>query len=367
MFPPPTGSVPSAEQARELDDSFFSSDPLGYFHARIESLIAYAQGAVVDYETGLGGDYARRLGRGPNDMEAPSDSARELQVVVDALSLRQHAAESLIRFWLAVLQTRTTTPGTVSVWVTIADDRRSMIDVLREIAKTDGASDPEVVLTLLLPRGLEREFSTNVDLQRAVAVAEEWLVHAEKLLTRQDINASAAHNKAKHGLAIRARADLRLDLMTHLPPSVGGTLPVSAMRDSIPIFDRPVLEYLARPPAQGKTGAGLELTQLRLDAATLLAETTMLATVHAAAFHVAAARHAEWSPTVTISPYPTLPLGPSPTQLLGKAVTGLRFPVTDLPDGTPTTRRSGIGFNHGVFVPLDFDGDAHESVLLIDG
>ena len=80
------------------------------------------------------------------------------------------------------------------------------------------------------------------------------------------------------------------------------------------------------------------------------------------------ARHAEWSPTVgTISPFPTLPLGPSPTQLLGKAVTGMRFPVTDLPDGTTTTRNSGIGFNHGVFVPLGFDDGAHESVTLVDG
>jgi hypothetical protein len=140
------------------------------------------------------------------------------------------------------------------------------------------------------------------------------------------------------------------------------------MQNSIPIFDRPVLEFLARPPAGGKPGPGLELTQLRLDAATLLAETTMLATVHAAVFHVAAARHAEWSPTVgTISPFPTLPLGPSPTQLLGKAVTGMRFPVTDLPDGTTTTRNSGIGFNHGVFVPLGFDDGAHGSVTLVEG
>ena len=359
MFPPPTGPVPNLQQVRELDNSFFASDPLGYFHARIGSLIAHAQGAVVDYETGLGDDYARRLGRQPRDMEAPSAGARELQVVVDALSLRQHAAESLIRLWLAVLQTRATTPGTVSVWVTIADGKRSMIEVLNEIATTDGADDPEVVRALLLPRGLGREFRTNVRLQQAASVAEEWLVHAEKLLTRPDINASAAHNKAKHGLAIRARSDLRVDLMTRLPPSHEGTLPVSAMQDSIPIFDRPVLEYLARPPAKGQPGSGLELTLLLLDAATLLAETTMLATVHAAVFHVAAARHAEWSPTVgTISPYPTLPLGPSPTQLLGKAVTGMRFPVTDLPDGTPTTRSSGIGFNHGVFVPLRFDDGA---------
>jgi hypothetical protein len=353
---------------RELDDTFFASDPFGYFNARIESLIAHAQGAVVDYKTGLGDDYARHLRRRPHDLDAASANARQLQVAVDALSLRQHAAESLIRIWLAVLQTRAASSGTVSVWVTIADGKRSMIEVLKEIAKTDGANDPGVLLALLLPRGLEQEFGTNARLQQAVHVAEEWLVHAETLLTRSGINASAAHNKAKHGLAVRARSDLRVDLVKHLPPSHDGTLPVSAIHDSMPIFDRPVLEYLSRPPVKGKPGPGLELTQLRLDAATLLAETTMLATVHAAVFHIAAARHAEWSPTAgTISPYPTLPLGPSPTQLLGKAVTGMRFPVTDLPDGTPTTRSSGIGFNHGAFVPLKFDDSAHGSVTLVDG
>ena len=368
MFPPPTGSAPSVEQVRELDDSFFASDPVGYFHARIESLIAYAQGAVADYGTGLGDDYARHLGRQPHDMGAPSAGARELQVVVDALSLRHHAAESLIRLWLAVLQTRATAPGTVSVWVTMADGKRSMIEVLKEIAKTEGADDPEVVLALLLPRGLGGEFRTNARLHQAVSVAEEWLVHAETLLMRQDINASAAHNKAKHGLAIRARSDLRVDVVTGPLPSHDGTLPVSAMQNTVPIFDRPVLEYVARPPSKGKPGSGLELTQLRLDAATLLAETTMLATVHGAVFHVAAARHAEWSPTVgTISPFPTLPLGPSPTQLLGKAVTGMRYPITDLPDGTTTTRSPGIGFNHGVFLPLEFDDGAHDSVTLVDG
>lgn len=368
MFPPPTGPEPSVEQVRELDDSFFASDPFGYFQARVESLITYAQGAVVDYGTGLGEDYARRLGRQPQDPEAASANARELQVVVDALALRQHAAESLIRLWVAVLQTRAATPGTVSVWATIADGKTTMLQVLEQFADTEDANDPEVTLALLLPRELAREFGENAQLQQAVSVAEEWLVHAEQLLMRLDINLSAAHNKAKHGLAIRARSDLRVDFVEHLPVSHDGTLPVSAIQNSVPIFDRPVLEYLARPPREGKTPHGLELTQLRLDAATLLAETTMLVTVHAAVFHVAAARHAEWSPTVgTIRPYPLLPPGPSPTQLLGKAVTGMRFPITDRPDGTPTTRRSGIGFNHGVFVPLEFDHGSHASMTLVDG
>src|SRR5665647_3619848 len=57
VFPPPTGPVPNVEQVRELDDSFFASDPFGYFRARIESLIACAQGAQVDYGTALGDDY----------------------------------------------------------------------------------------------------------------------------------------------------------------------------------------------------------------------------------------------------------------------------------------------------------------------
>ena len=367
MFPPPTGPVPNVEQVRELDDSFFASDPFGYFRARIESLIVHAQGAQVDYGTALGDDYRRRLGAEVQHLANTSADARELQVVVDALSLRQHAAEALIRLWLAVLQTRTAPPGAVSLWATVADGETSMMKVLKAIAKTDGATDPRVVLALLLPHDVVPAFGMNEQLQQAVAVAEEWLVHAEKLLTRADLSFSGAHNKAKHGLAVRARADLRLDAVFEMPPHDEGTLPVSAMDGAIPIFDRPVLEYLLRPPRGGKGPQGLELVQLRLDAASLLVESTMLATVHAAVFHVAAARHAAWSTTVgTIPPYPTLPLGPTPAQLLGKAVTGMRFPVTDRPDGTPTTRPSGIGFNHGAFVPLVFDHEAHERVTLVD-
>src|SRR5665647_1139049 len=40
VFPPPIGPDLSADQARILDDTFFGSDPFGYFQARVESLIA---------------------------------------------------------------------------------------------------------------------------------------------------------------------------------------------------------------------------------------------------------------------------------------------------------------------------------------
>src|SRR5690606_12078396 len=112
---------------------------------------------------------------------------------------------------------------------------------------------------------------------------------------------------------------------------------------------------------------GLELTRLRLDTPVLLVESTMLATVYGALFHVAAAKHAAWSATVgEIAPYPSLPMGPTPKHLLGKAVTGMRSPVTFRPDGSPPTRGNAIGFNNGYWTGLDIDHGGRRQMSITD-
>lgn len=364
MFPPPTGVEPSPEQVRELDDEFFSSDPFGYFQARIESLVAYADGAVAQYQDGLGGTYASRLRRAPEEMLRATDDARELQVVTDALSLRQHAAEALVRLWAAVLETRHTAPGEVSVWATLADGRIRTAEVLDQIGSTEGASDPDVQLRLLVPGPLIGRVKADPELQRAIGVLFTWLEHAEHVLVRGDIHLAAANNKVKHGLAVRPTNTLRVDFLPQDAVPDPESISVSTLASGVPLFDRPVVEYLARPTRK----EGLELTQLRLDAATLLTEATMLATVHAAVFHVAAARYAASSRTIeSIVPYPKLPLGPTPVELLGKAVTGMRSPVTLPKGGGPPLRGPGIGFNDRTFWNLTVDYDGHRSGRLTDG
>lgn len=73
------------------------------------------------------------------------------------------------------------------------------------------------------------------------------------------------------------------------------TIPLSALTgpEAIDIFDQPVLELLARGPKVDGHRQGLEVTQLRLNTAAILADAFMLATTHGALFHVASVEHFE--------------------------------------------------------------------------
>lgn len=185
-------------------------------------------------------------------------------------------------------------------------------------------------------------------------------------LVRHDINLNAAHNKVKHGLAVRSRGDLRMTFTTQ-PPYADGTIPLSALTgpNALDVFDSVVLDYLSRPPKEQGRKQGLEVSTLRLNPATLLPETWMMAVTHAAMFHIAATRHVE-DRGITIAPYPTLHLGPTPEQLLGNAVVGMRHPVTTPPDGGEPNRDAGIAFQQA-FVPLKMDFTAHRTSTVVDG
>lgn len=369
MFPPPTGPSPSPEQIRELDDSLFSSDPHGYFMARIESLIAYADGARADHTSGLGGQFAKRL-RWVRESELlpTSADARKLQIAIDAMTLRQHVAEAVARLWLALLRTRTAEPGSVSVWEALTSTPPSNVQVFKAIQGCDSWNDPSVALELLLPERLWPQFHSDPNTRRAVEVLCQWLEHTAKVLTRTDIHVAAANNKYKHGLAVRPRLDERISFLSvDDVPADGEEIPISAMAHDVPIFDVPFVEYLAKPPRDTDGEHGLELTRLRLATPALLVEATMLATLYGALFHVAAAKHARWSDTVgEIAAYPSLPLGPTPTRLLGKAVTGMRSPVTFRPDGRPPVRGHAVGFEHGELVSLEVDYRRRRRMTLTD-
>lgn len=367
MITPPTGTTPSAEQVFELDDAFFETDPLGYFTARIESLIAYAQGARPTYDSGHGERYAALLRRHPAEVPTATDEARELQVAIDAMSLRQHAAEGVIRLWAAVLATREAEPGTVSVWETLTNGKPSVVEVLKEIAAATPQTGDEH-LALLLPAQLIAGYPASPDLQAAVKVLGEWIIHAERLLVRSDIHLAAANNKVKHGLAVRARVDSPMELQPTKPRGneEDGTMPMSELR-TIPVFTAPSVEYLARPPQDESGKHGLELTQLELNVPVLLAEATMLATAYAAIFHAAGARYATVRPELRVTRYPTLPVAPTPEQLLGKRTVGMRWPVTNRPDGGVNGRCAGIGFADGSFVGWQVDFGSARSFTVTDG
>lgn len=353
FFREPTSNRLDPAHVAEIDDNFFSADPFGYFCARINSLAA--ADSCNGLATQVGQGLCAVLGRPEEEMPRTSAAAATLQQAVDAIALRQHVAETLVRMWLAALETRQDAPGDNSVWASLTDQPTPMVGVLSKIAAAPGHDEADVVLEMLVPPALRSTVKPGTDLARAIEVLVLWINHAIGLLVRTDIHLSASNNKVKHGLAVRPRDDLRLEVVpAHRVPGDGSEIPLSALDESAPIIDRPSVLYLARPP-KGASGAkeALELTCLRLDVPTLLAESLMLATAHAAVFHTAGQRHQEWrNGEIEIATYPRLPTGPTPEQLLGKSVVGLRSPVTFRPDGQPSDRGSGIGFADGTFVPF---------------
>lgn len=367
FFPTPTSTRLDPQSVTELDDALFSSDPYAYFCARIESITS--DPAPDAYETEIGKAVCAALGRPAEHMPRPPRESSDLQRAMDAIALRHHVAETLVRTWLAVLETHSLQPGTTSVWVTLSEQTTQITDVLKRIDENPGNGNPQVHLKLVAPPEYHHlAGAEETGFTQALETLGTWLGHAESLLTRHDIHLAASANKVKHGLAVRARDDLRLDLIeAERVNGDGSTIARTAFEDSIRIIDRPSVLYLARPPKRTHGKEALELTCLRLDTATILAEAFMLATTHGAIFHTAALRHEQHRGVeIGIPPYPTLPTGPTKEKLVGNAVTGIRAPVTYRPDGQPSDRRPGLGLNDGTFLPLASIGPRRRGVI-VDG
>jgi hypothetical protein len=143
-----------------------------------------------------------------------------------------------------------------------------------------------------------------------------------------------------------------------------GLIPLEAFDEStvITIFDRPVLEFLSRR----KKSTGLEVTQLRLDAPSLLVESYMLALTHAALFHVQAHRHfADHDPAegTKIPAYPGIAKGaPRPSDWPDKEIVGMRWPITR-PTGGVDPDPPGIGFRDGYFIPFAEVGERKSGMV----
>ena len=209
-------------------------------------------------------------------------------------------------------------------------------------------------------------------LASASNVFADWLQFAIDLLVGHELQLNAAHNKVKHGLAVRARDDLTVSFIT-TPPSADGTIPVSALTgpDAVDIFDRPVIEVLAQAPKVDEHRQGLELTRLRVDVPAVLAEAYMIAWTQGAMFHVAATKHFESRVEIPdhlqAPPHPGYPVGgPRSDHVSGKAPVGMRFPLTTPPDGRPGRRSAGIAFRDS-FIPLILTGSVMRNVRVVAG
>lgn len=348
----PQGLSLTEDQASRLDAEFFRSSPLEYFVPRIEQLLL---AGTRDQDDGAVQSFRRRLGLPPGEVDPleTTDSARARQRAVDAVSVRHHAAETLLRLLYALSVGVPREGDATSVWVAIADSPISMKDVAEAVAERLNADEPPSFPELFLPIGVQ----VSENLQRALDVAVEWTNHAIGLLTRDELAVNTGFNKVKHGLSVSTRDDVRVEFMRAPVVAVDGSIPLSAFESSVPLFDRPLLTFVYRPGRR----AHLETASLRVDVEATLAEAWMISVVAGAVFAVAGRRRFPQSDDVAA--FPMLPIGPTPDQLLGRSVLGIRAPITE---STISGRPPGVFF-HGSFQPVQFDFENVTSAVITDG
>lgn len=212
----------TAEHVKLLDDEFFRSDPLAHFSSRIAMLLETNRTTETATSTDEP-DFLRALGlQGGEASLAFTASHRRIHVATDALQLRHHAAEGLLRFLYAAAAAIPRAGDAASAWLSVADSPLSMKDV---IEKTQEAlsDDPHKFWDLLFPPGTPLTHDTNVAAETALA----WTNHAIRLLTDPELSVNAANNKVKHGLAVSVRGDVRIEFIAQ-GPNDDGTIPLSA-------------------------------------------------------------------------------------------------------------------------------------------
>lgn len=343
MFERPTSPELSAEQRRELDDTFLSSDPFSYFRARIEMTLQWAEWdgapsvATASQDRDPGRDDIRPrlhalLGGSAQGRPAVSSRTIATQVATDAYALRHHAAESLVR--LAAVVAQNLDNPDVCVWEQLSASPTRIQQVLEQLENalsSDGA--PRRFASMVLRDAALRDGFPD-PLGIATNVFADWLQFSSDLLTGTELDLNAVNNKVKHGLAARARDDLKM-VLTSVPPNSDGTITLSSLTgpNAFDIFDRPVIEALSRAPKVDGHRQGLEVSRIRVDAAQVLAQAHMIAWTHGAMFHVAASKHFEGRrglPEYLRAPeHPGYPMGgPRPSHVTNNRPVGIRAPLT---------------------------------------
>lgn len=353
------GTTLTEEQAKMLDDEFLRSNPLGHFSSRIAALLETERSSVRPTSESNSA-FFNALGLTESEsLLGFNDQERRVQTALEALTLRHQAAEALTRFVYALAASKPRGGDARCIWLAIADSPIRMIDVLQTNKKA--LDTDHAFVDLFFPPGTVLDERNVTAADTAIA----WLNHAGSLLSDDELSVNAANNKVKHGLAVSARGDVRIELIT-TPPDSDGNIPLSAFGEgkSIPIFDRPMLTYLSRP--HGTPRQGVEAVSLRVDLPAVLAETWMMSNVYAALFHSAARRHFGSEVPDDIAPYPILVVDRLPEHVIGDRPLGFRSAVTTAPDGTTTARPTGVFF-HRRFWPMEVDFDNKTSGQVVEG
>lgn len=358
MYPPPQGPELSPAASRALDDQYLASDPTAYFRSRIRGLLAQYQrrnepGTPLAGLSASLGNVAQSLGwSSPDDIE--------LQVVIDAVQLRHHVSESLLRLLHSRYVLRTLEDR--SLWMQMTESPRQMKDIVKFLDARLRDDDVVAVLGgLLLPvppgTPLVRQHL------RMIMHAVEWIARAMLIVSQGHIDMAAASNKIRHGAIITASNDRRIELITG-PLEDPSRIPRSAFNhpSASPLTKSPVLEYLSQPPKADGMANGHERTLLNVEVEPTLAEAWLIALVHGALFYGAAYRHHGFDANAVSIQQPPWVIGPSPSQLLRGYPLGFRFPLTTSPDGK-VRRPAGMATWDGGFIDMTF-GDKVTGVVV---
>lgn len=366
MYPPPSGPDLTVDECRNLDDAFFASDPTAFFRSRIDSLLDWADRVP----TGSGDPVRARakfqelIGSAASARYPTTPDQQKLQVAADAVQVRHHVAEALLRLMQARLKCRAS-EAPCSLWAALTEGPIQLQRLLEDLGAVAAREDYGSVLAgLILP--IPNGTVLNRPMMEAVHNASLWLARAVEIVSAGEINIGAASNKLKHGVAVRPEDRLRLTLTTE-PPDENGDAPLPSLTggSAFDIFDTIVLEYLVRPPKErGHEANGLERTLLRVDPPVVLAEAWMLAILHGAMFDTAAYRHHGDQTAADVADHPGLALHLTPQGLLGTHVVGMRFPVTTSPSGR-TLRPAGMQMTDGTFLTLTF-GKGQRGVVVAE-
>lgn len=358
MHPPPGPELSDATVA-QLDDQFFTSDPFAYIRLRILRLLSEEPPSLSGARAE---EFTRLLGPSAAAYVKSDPRTSTMQVAVDAFALRHQVAESLLRFLHVVLHHETGR----SHWVELVDTPFKLRDVLRENREVLDAQDDngaQLVRDALAPPISAGTASSAGDPLTVVADAAtassapitsdevdgaldlfvRWINYGIALLTQENPDLNAAHNKFKHGMGLRPQDDV-LSVFLTSPPNPDGSVPLSALQGdrALPLFRGVTTEYLSRASKRH----GLEATQLAMNPAPTLVEAAAMAHTLALLFHVAAIKHFEDHaphPGRTAPGHPGMLIdGPVPSKLRPKRPFALRFPLT-------TPLREGAGSEAWMF------------------
>lgn len=288
MYPLPTSKALPRDLAAELDDRFLTSDPSGHFRVRLAALTSAS--VPQDFSGPLAARVQELLGPASALLTNVDARVVQMQVAIEALAVRHQIAEALLRLIHAVLHAPRSDDR--SVWVALTDTPTRMRDVIEQNRETLGESAEEAyrrMADLLLPLDTGTD-AASIEESREIHV--EWINFAIALMLQRNPDLNAAHNKFKHGLAVRAQDDLLL-AVSKAAPTPDGTIEASALNgpDTARLLDGVTLELLARQPKKKGQAHGLELTQMQTDPAATIAEAGALMLTHALLFHQAAAVH----------------------------------------------------------------------------